>query len=52
MDVREVEVYREGHIPGAANAHYGTWVTGKGYHTELPREDDLFEDAPGLPGSR
>ena len=48
MDVRKVEEYREGHIPGAINAFYGTWVTGKGYHTEVPREDDLFEAMGGI----
>jgi thiosulfate/3-mercaptopyruvate sulfurtransferase len=48
MDVRKVEEYREGHIPGAVNAYYGTWVTGKGYHTEVPREDDLFEAMGGI----
>jgi thiosulfate/3-mercaptopyruvate sulfurtransferase len=48
MDVRKVEEYREGHIPGAINAYYGTWVTGKGYHTEVPREDDLFEAMGGI----
>ncbi len=48
MDVRKVEEYREGHIPGAVNAFYGTWVTGKGYHTEVPREDDLFEAMGGI----
>ena len=48
LDVRKVEEYREGHIPGAVNAYYGTWVTGKGYHTEVPLEDDLFEAMGGV----
>ena len=48
LDVRKVEEYRQGHIPGAINAFYGTWVTGNGYHTEVPREDDLFEAMGGI----
>ncbi|OGP67540.1 MAG: hypothetical protein A2W27_02455 [Deltaproteobacteria bacterium RBG_16_44_11] len=44
IDIRKIEDYKEGHIPGAVSAYYGMWATMKeGWHTELPSEDDLFE---------
>ena len=50
IDIRNIEDYREGHIPGAVSAYYGMWTTMKeGRHTELPPEDDLF-DAVGDSG--
>lgn len=50
IDIRNIEDYREGHIPGAVSAYYGMWITMKeGKHTELPPEDDLF-DAIGYSG--
>lgn len=50
IDIRNIEDYREGHIPGAVSAYYGMWTTMKeGKHTELPPEDDLF-DAVGDSG--
>lgn len=44
LDIRAVEEYRKGHIPGAVNAFYGTWASSKeGKRMEVPFEDDLFE---------
>jgi thiosulfate/3-mercaptopyruvate sulfurtransferase len=44
IDIRKIEDYSEGHIPGAISAYYGMWTTMKeGKHTELPPEDDLFD---------
>ena len=55
LDIRKVEDYREGHIPGAVNAYYGTWAYGRdAKRMEIPHEDDLFEsmgDAGIRPGS-
>ena len=42
LDVRRVEDYREGHIPGALNAFYRSWAYQKdGLFTEIPETDDL-----------
>lgn len=42
LDVRRVEDYREGHIPGALNAFYRSWAYQKdGLFTEIPEKDDL-----------
>ncbi|HNZ64396.1 MAG TPA: rhodanese-like domain-containing protein [Smithella sp.] len=42
LDVRRVEDYREGHIPGALSAFYGSWAYQKdGLFTEIPETDDL-----------
>lgn len=42
LDVRRVEEYREGHIPGAINAFYGSWAYMKdGLYSSLPEKDDL-----------
>lgn len=44
MDIRKLEDYGEGHIPGAVYAYYGTWLYPKeGKHMEIPMADDLFE---------
>jgi thiosulfate/3-mercaptopyruvate sulfurtransferase len=44
LDIRKIEDYQEGHIPGAVSAYYGIWAAPKeGRHTELPPEDDLFD---------
>ncbi|HOU51417.1 MAG: sulfurtransferase [Smithella sp.] len=44
LDVRRVEDYREGHIPGALSAFYGSWAYQKdGLFTEIPETDDLDE---------
>ncbi|MCK7472189.1 MAG: rhodanese-like domain-containing protein [Desulfomicrobium escambiense] len=42
LDVRRVEEYREGHIPGAMNAFYGAWAYMKdGLFGSLPEKDDI-----------
>jgi thiosulfate/3-mercaptopyruvate sulfurtransferase len=44
VDVRKVEQYREGHVPGAVNAFYRAWAFKRGdLYTEIPEEDDLFD---------
>jgi len=44
MDIRKLEEYGAGHIPGAVYAFYGTWLYPKeGKHMEIPMADDLFE---------
>jgi thiosulfate/3-mercaptopyruvate sulfurtransferase len=44
MDIRKLEDYGAGHIPGAIYAYYGTWLYPKeGKHMEIPMADDLFE---------
>jgi len=52
IDIRKVEDYREGHIPGAISAYYGMWSFSEvSQHTEYPPEDDLL-DAIGDLGIR
>jgi len=42
LDVRSVEDYREGHIPGAVNAFYRAWAYMKdGLFSSLPDKDDI-----------
>lgn len=42
LDVRRVEDYREGHIPGSLSAFYGSWAYMKdGLYSSLPEKDDL-----------
>ena len=42
LDVRSVEEYREGHIPGALNAFYRSWAYMKdGLYSSLPEKDDI-----------
>jgi len=42
LDVRKVEEYNDGHIPGAINVFYGVWGIKKGVlMNELPSDDDL-----------
>jgi thiosulfate/3-mercaptopyruvate sulfurtransferase len=44
VDVRKVEEYKAGHIPGAVNVVYGSWAIKKGdLLNELPPIDDLAE---------
>jgi len=44
MDIRKLEEYGAGHIPGSVYAFYGTWLYPKeGKHMEIPMADDLFE---------
>jgi thiosulfate/3-mercaptopyruvate sulfurtransferase len=42
VDIRKVEDYNAGHIPGAINVFYGVWAIQKtGLFNELPADDDL-----------
>ena len=42
LDVRKVEEYNDGHIPGAINVFYGVWGIKRGVLlNELPADDDL-----------
>ena len=44
VDVRKVEDYKAGHIPGAINVFYGSWAVKKGeLLNELPPIDDLAD---------
>ncbi|NPU85172.1 MAG: sulfurtransferase [Syntrophaceae bacterium] len=48
VDVRKVEDYKAGHIPGAVNVFYGTWAIKKGdLLNELPPADDLADAIGG-----
>ncbi|MFO7570221.1 MAG: rhodanese-like domain-containing protein [Smithellaceae bacterium] len=48
LDVRKVEDYREGHIPGAVNVAYGSWALKKGdLLNELPNIEDLSDVIAG-----
>jgi len=42
LDIRRVEDYREGHIPGAISSFYGGWAYKQGeLYSEIPEQDDL-----------
>jgi thiosulfate/3-mercaptopyruvate sulfurtransferase len=42
VDIRKVEDYNSGHVPGAINVFYGVWAIQKaGLLNELPADDDL-----------
>ncbi len=44
VDLRKVEEYKTGHVPGAVNVFYGSWAIKKGeLLNELPSIDDLAE---------
>jgi thiosulfate/3-mercaptopyruvate sulfurtransferase len=44
VDVRKVEEYKAGHIPGSVNVFYGSWAIKKGaLLNELPPVDDLMD---------
>lgn len=44
VDIRKVEDYRAGHIPGAINVFYGAWaVTRGGLDNEIPADSDLVD---------
>ncbi len=44
VDIRKVEDYKAGHIPGAVSVFYGSWAVKKGeLRNEIPAADDLFE---------
>jgi len=42
VDIRKVEEYKAGHVPGAINVFYNIWAPKKGeLRNELPADDDL-----------
>jgi len=44
VDIRKVEDYRTGHIPGAISLFYGTWAIKKGdFDNQLPEDDELVD---------
>lgn len=44
VDIRKLEVYKEGHVPNAINVFYGSWaISRKGLQNELPEDDDLMD---------
>lgn len=44
VDIRKVEDYKAGHIPGAIGIFYGNWAPGKGStQNEIPEDDDLID---------
>ncbi len=44
LDVRKVEDYKAGHIPGAVNVPYTSWVVKQGdLQNQLPPQDELFD---------
>ena len=48
IDIRKVEEYKAGHIPGAVNVFYGTWaVKTPEFDNELPENDDLLDIVNG-----
>lgn len=44
VDIRKVEDYRAGHIPGSINITYSAWAISKGgLDNEIPADDDLMD---------
>lgn len=44
VDIRKVEEYKAGHIPGAIGIFYNNWAPGRaGMQNELPPDDDLID---------
>jgi len=44
VDIRKVEDYRAGHIPGAISVFYGTWAARRGdLDNQLPPDDELVD---------
>lgn len=44
VDIRKVENYKAGHIPGALGIAYNNWAPGKGgLKNEMPADDDLLD---------
>ena len=44
VDIRKVEDYRVGHIPGAISVFYGTWAVKRGdIDNQLPEDDELVD---------
>ncbi|HQP29852.1 MAG TPA: rhodanese-like domain-containing protein [Deltaproteobacteria bacterium] len=56
IDIRKVEDYKAGHIPGAIGIFYNNWAPGSGgLQNEMPADDDLIDllsDNGIQPGSR
>ncbi len=48
IDIRKLEEYKAGHIPGAVNVFYGSWaVKTPDFDNELPADDDLLDIVNG-----
>ncbi|HEY3278274.1 MAG TPA: rhodanese-like domain-containing protein [Syntrophorhabdaceae bacterium] len=44
VDIRKLEEYKDGHIPGSLNSFYGAWAIKRGTNqNELPPDDDLAD---------
>jgi len=44
IDIRKVEDYKAGHIPGAVGIFYNNWAPGKGVmQNEIPSDEDLMD---------
>lgn len=44
VDIRKVEDYKAGHIPGAIGIFYNNWAPGKGgMQNEMPADEDLID---------
>ena len=44
VDIRKVEEYRAGHIPGAIGIFYNNWAPGRGgLQNEMPPDEDLMD---------
>ena len=44
VDIRKVEEYKAGHIPGAIGVFYNNWAPGRGgLQNEMPMDDDLID---------
>jgi len=44
LDIRKVEEYKAGHIPGAISAFYNNWAPGRGgLQNEMPLDADLID---------
>lgn len=44
VDIRKVEDYKAGHIPGAVGIFYNNWAPGReGLQNEMPEDDDLID---------
>ena len=44
VDIRKLEEYKDGHVPGSLSSFYGVWAIKKGMNqNELPPDDDLAD---------
>jgi thiosulfate/3-mercaptopyruvate sulfurtransferase len=44
VDIRKLEEYKDGHIPGSLNSFFGAWAVKKGTNqNDLPPDDDLAD---------